>query len=147
MTERLVELINCGDLMSAEMLKETLISEGIHAFIHGGHTSSLFMGLGVDAMGGHPIIVAEVDLERARAVLAKADEGEAAPVEGTPIGQEMELSEPENEDRICNHCGSDLIYLDDDWGVTPFDILFLGIPLLFRKKGFVCKSCGEPWLE
>jgi len=147
MSSGLVELTRIGDLGYAELVKETLLAEGIHAIIQGGHTSSMFAGaLGTGCLGAHPLLVPALELERARELLEAIEERQAAPVEGVGQPPAIDVSNLlAEDDRICGQCGSDLVYLSEESRVGFIDILLLGIPLFYRKKEYVCRSCGAPW--
>ncbi len=126
----------------AHLAKTKLESEEIECFIFDEQTSSI-VWFYTNAIGGIKLKVRAEDFERAKEILQ--DNANSVNEETEIVRNESDLI-PENDSLICPGCGSDKI--KDEKISKKFaylSILFLGFPLLFRKKKYECTNCGFMW--
>jgi len=115
---------------AAHFHRSRLELEGIPAFVADEHLISLgpFYSAPV---GGVKLQVSEFDVERALAVLREG-----------PAGQGIDEEAPS-----CPECNSlDVRAQGPSWLTVIAAALLLGIPLLFRRRQWVCGSCGHRWV-
>ena len=105
-----------------------LNAEGIDSFIPDQHTV-LTNAMYGNAIGGLRVQVNAQDYERAKEIL----QGMIPPAAKGMF--------------ICPACNSDSISFEKYSRRVAFLMLFLGIPLLWRKRQFSCNACGHKWKE
>ena len=116
-------------LPEADALCMRLKAEGIEGFIPDQHTV-LANAMYGNAIGGLRVQVNERDFERAQEIL----QGMIPPAATGMFA--------------CPACDSDAIsYEKYSKRVAFLMLLFLGIPLLWRKRQFSCNACGHKWKE
>ena len=116
-------------LHEADALCMRLNAEGIESFIPDQYTGQANALYGT-ALGGLRVQVLAQDYERAKEVL----QGMIPPAAKGMF--------------ICPACNSDLIsYEKYARRVALIMLLFLGIPLLWRKRQLSCNACGHKWQE
>ena len=131
MPEKLVTIAAFRDAATAHLHRSRLELEGIPAFVADEHLISLGSFYS-SLVGGVKLQVSEPDAERALAVLGERPAGpEAKEEESAPS---------------CPGCNSlDVRPEGPSWLTVLAAAFFLGIPLLFRRPGWVCRSCGRRW--
>jgi ribosomal protein S27AE len=120
----------------AYIAKGRLEAEGIPSFILDEHVVQINWTYS-QAIGGVKVQVSETDLERAREVLKSEYQEELSEVEEAKL-------KPAPED-VCPQCGSTSISKNrySPWSLIPSLLILL--PIFFRKKKWVCGSCGAAW--
>ncbi len=115
-------------LHEADLVKSQLEAEGIEAFVPDAGAASA-LPLHAQALGGLRVQVRPGDLDQAREILALDAEAERA------------------DDPDCPSCGSSEIRYDRlaPWAAF-LAVLFLGVPLLFRRRTLTCQACGHRWV-
>ena len=136
MPEELATIARFRDPATAHFHRARLELEGVDAFVADEHLVNLGSFYS-SAIGGVKLIVRKSDVERAVAVLQ-----EGAKAAEPSVGEETESSRALS----CPACNS----LDVRRGAptllaTLAAAFFLGIPLLFRRRGWRCNSCGQRW--
>lgn len=122
----------------AHLAKGRLEAEGIPAFVSDEYVVQMDWTHS-EAVGGVKVKVLDECLGQAREILA-ADYGEdLLAIEGARFNPEF--------GEICPRCGSSSISAvrHSFWSFIP-SLLFL-VPFFFRRKKWVCKSCGSSWYK
>jgi hypothetical protein len=125
MTDSLKTVASFESPLDAEIAKGRLESEDIIAHIRDESTVNANWLLS-NAIGGVKLLVKESDLSRASDLL-----------------QVVATSEEDEGWGSCSSCGSRQLELRDDRRITNLTWLMFGIPLLFPRKKFFCRSCGN----
>lgn len=125
MNSLLVVVTTFENALEAEIARGRLESEGISAFIIDGHIVGANWGLS-NAVGGVKLQVREVDLLKAKEILGVIQE----------MGEDSGWGQ-------CPKCQSKKLEVKVDRRFPFLTWLFLGIPLLFPQKSFLCHSCGK----
>jgi len=118
----------------AHLAKTKLESQGIECFIFDEYTSTMNW-LYTNAIGGIKLKVRGEDYERASIILKEN------------VDDINNIDEADEAIKLsCPKCSSDNIR-DEKFSkkFAYISILFLGFPLLFRKRKYECKQCSFKW--
>ena len=125
----MVTLTTVNWMHEADFLCAKLASCGIEASIPDQSTMTVLPLYG-SALGGIRIQVEESDLEKAREFM-----------------RDM-IDEAKTQELRCPKCDSATVdYERVSWRFAAVIVLLIGIPLLWLKKKFTCRSCGHRWRE
>src|SRR5579863_6354153 len=131
--EPLVTIATFDNPTKASILASKLEAEGIESEISDAETVAMDP-LWAAAVGGVKVLVRQSDAERGREL--------ARPSPGT-----LE-DDPEESAVRCPACSSPRTIHESISSRAAFlSILFLGFPLLIRKKGWKCVACGHRWKD
>jgi hypothetical protein len=139
MEDTLVTIATFEYYQFAHLAKAKLESEGIECCIYDEYTASINW-LFVNAIGGIKLRVLSSNVDKALLILKENDLIEYNEVE-KEIGFNIE------EEKIkCPYCKSDDI-IDEMYSKkwAYLSILFLGFPLLFKRKKYLCNNCKYTW--
>ena len=125
----MITLTTVNWLHEADALCARLASCGIAAKVPDQNTVTVLPIYG-GVLGGIRIQVEEPDLERAKEIM-----------------QDM-VAESKEPAIHCPACQSaSVIYRRAFWPFFALIILFFGLPLLWLRKTYMCRSCGRHWKE
>ncbi|MCB9496657.1 MAG: DUF2007 domain-containing protein [Fibrobacteria bacterium] len=135
---RLVEVANLADSLSAEAVRACLEMEGIEAHVFDGEISTMH-GWMTNAFGGVKVKVPESDAARARALLAQSE---------FEIGDEVvpddEVLDPSTPH--CPVCHSAQIRTRAWWSLSPHPVIRF-FASMGHTRVTLCRSCGNSWRD
>jgi DNA-directed RNA polymerase subunit RPC12/RpoP len=139
MEETLVTIATFEYYQFAHIAKTKLESEGINCCINDEYTASMNW-LYTNAIGGIKLQVLSNDVDKALEVLNENDL-----IGNKEALKDIQLDDEEETVR-CPYCKSEEI-IDEKYSKrwAYLAILFLGFPLLFKKRKYLCKDCGYKW--
>lgn len=151
MAVKYVTIEYCKDPMQAEFLKSYLVTNGVRAKLSNEDRLG-FTGRYSVMSRGVKLTVPEDQAEEARGLIAEAEAGRHALTdEDLDAFAEGELEDyeapPSYVPTECPNCAASDIQEDTPAPATwiVLNILFLGIPWLFHKPSWSCRSCGWHW--
>lgn len=152
MTDEFTTIATAATSSEAHIIRGVLESAGIEAFVLDEHASSMY----VPRLGLAEPIRIQVYSEQADEAQDLLDQPAEFPDEGgevaelrLSIGETVETLDAtagEDGDLLCPACASDLVYRKEPSGLRQLvAMLLLGIPYLFMRRPWECRSCGHLW--
>ena len=126
MENQFVTIAAFENALEAEISRGRLAAEEIEARLLDSNTVSVNWGLS-NAIGGVKLAVRQTDVARAKSILAL----------------DHSINELDSGWGSCPSCGSKQLQVKTDRRFSSWVWLLLGIPLLFPKAVYFCKSCGQ----
>lgn len=146
-TDSLVTVATFASLEEAELAQIRLEAEGVQSFVPDTHVLSL--GYGVPVMyGGVKLQVLRSTIPLATEILSQFSFEPYHAAVAVEEVSEVVAAPRHSRHPICPECGCSVLA---PWRPSRKEvwlgILKLGIPLLLRRTGFICRVCGARWRQ